>query len=124
MIGVGGEISTFWGTIGAGIAMAITSAVTWYVTRHRRNAEAEGHITERVGHQTVSAMLAAQNERLEVLERRVTEQDSRIQKELELRLKAQEEASRLRIRVDQLEAVLRGMGATVPPPWHKAVEEE
>ncbi len=34
---------------------------------------------------------------------------------MQMRLKAQEDASALRIRVRQLESTLRGLGAVIPP---------
>ncbi|WP_240796966.1 hypothetical protein [Stenotrophomonas maltophilia] len=55
------------------------------------------------------------SDRVQTLEQRVTQQDERLQTEMELRLRAQEEASALRTRVRQLESTLRGLGAVIPP---------
>jgi hypothetical protein len=52
--------------------------------------------------------------RIETLENRLSTQDVRLQQEVDLRLRAQEEASALRTRIRQLESVLRQLGAVIP----------
>lgn len=54
------------------------------------------------------------SKRVEALENRLTTQDQRLQQEVDMRLRAQEEASKLRMRILQLESVLRGLGAVIP----------
>ncbi len=52
--------------------------------------------------------------RIETLENRLSTQDQRLQQEVDMRLRAQEEASALRTRIRQLESVLRQLGAVIP----------
>ena len=54
--------------------------------------------------------------RVKALEERLTNQDARLQQEMELRLKAQEHASALRTRIRLLESTLRQLGAVIPDP--------
>ena len=68
--------------------------------------------TETDANVTLVGGLTERIERLELSQARVTAQ---LDEEIKQRQLAQEEAHRLRLRVMTLEAVIRGLGAVIPP---------
>ncbi|WP_289213906.1 hypothetical protein [Stenotrophomonas sp. 8(2023)] len=80
---------------------------TWaaFLSRKKERTETDANVD----------LIKGLSERIGSLEQRVSVQDERLQQEMMMRLKAQEEASALRMRVRQLESTLRGLGAVIPP---------
>lgn len=80
---------------------------TWgaVLTRRKDRTETDANIDLLNG-------LVARVKALEETQARVTEQ---LDREIALRRSAEEEAHRLRMRVQTLESTLRGMGAVIPP---------
>ncbi len=75
------------------------------LSRKQDKAEAEGSV----------ALLAGLTARVEGLEASQLKLGQQLADEMKLRMAAQEEAHRLRLRVLSLEASLRGLGAVIPP---------
>jgi hypothetical protein len=105
---VGGEISAQvpWWATGSVVALwMLREAWTAFLSRKKERTETDANVD----------LIKGLSERIGFLEQRVTAQDERLQAEMQMRLKAQEDASALRIRVRQLESTLRGLGAVIPP---------
>ena len=75
------------------------------LSRKQDKAEAEGSV----------ALIAGLTARVEGLEASQLKLGQQLADEMKLRMAAQEEAHRLRLRVLSLEASLRGLGAVIPP---------
>jgi len=95
-----------WWAAGGAFALWATREI-WGVVASRRKdrTETDANIDLLNG-------LVARVKALEETQARVTEQ---LDKEIALRRSAEEEAHRLRMRVQLLESTLRGMGAVIPP---------
>lgn len=61
------------------------------------------------------ALVSGLTERIERLEQSLGRIGTQLDEEIKLRREAQEEAHRLRMRVQTLESLLRGLGAVIPP---------
>ncbi|HEL3245900.1 hypothetical protein ACODUN_14410 [Stenotrophomonas riyadhensis] len=59
--------------------------------------------------------LASMGERLKAMEEGHSQLRVRLEEEINLRMRAQEEAHRLRLRVQTLESAMRSVGAVIPP---------
>ncbi|WP_313425976.1 hypothetical protein [Stenotrophomonas rhizophila] len=59
--------------------------------------------------------LASMGERLKAMEDGHSQLRGRLEEEINLRMRAQEEAHRLRLRVQTLESAMRSVGAVIPP---------
>ena len=57
-------------------------------------------------------------ERIRVLEESQAKISTRLEEEIRMRMKAQEEAHRMRLRVQTLESTLKQLGAVIPPEDH------
>lgn len=95
-----------WWVAGAAVAAWIARE-TWGAVLARKKDR-----TETDANVTLVGGLTERIERLEQSQARVTAQ---LDEEISQRQKAQEEAHRLRLRVMTLEAVIRGLGAVIPP---------
>ncbi len=95
-----------WWAAGSVVAVWILRE-TWaaFLSRKKERTETDANVD----------LIKGLSERIGSLEQRVSVQDERLQQEMMMRLKAQEEASALRMRVRQLESTLRGLGAVIPP---------
>lgn len=95
-----------WWTAGSLFAGALgMKAVDWILSRRKERTETDANVTLIGG-------LTERIERLEASQARVTAQ---LDEEVRLRMAAQEEAHRLRLRVLTLEAAMRQIGAVIPP---------
>ncbi len=94
-----------WWLAGSVVAFWIVRE-TWgaLLSRRKERTETDANI----------GLVEGLSKRVEALENRLATQDQRLQQEVDLRLRAQEEASKLRMRILQLESVLRGLGAVIP----------
>ena len=79
-------------------------AVDFLLSRPRDRAELSANVS----------LIAGLTDRIQRLETRVAEQDQNLAQEIKLRLQTQEQNSRLRIRVMNLESQLRRLGAVIP----------
>lgn len=61
------------------------------------------------------ALVGGLTERIQALEVAQSAMTERLEKEISLRMQAQEEAHRLRLRVMSLESAMRSIGAVIPP---------
>lgn len=106
MVGGGITATAPWWAAGSVVALWLLRE-TWtaFLSRRKERTETDANVD----------LIKGLSERIGSLEQRVAVQDERLQAEMELRLKAQEDASALRIRVQQLESMLRGLGAVIPP---------
>ncbi|KAA9003486.1 hypothetical protein FJU31_04065 [Stenotrophomonas cyclobalanopsidis] len=106
MVGGGVTATAPWWAAGSVVALwMLRETWTAFLSRRKERTETDANVD----------LIKGLSERIGFLEQRVTAQDERLQAEMEMRLKAQEDASALRIRVQQLESMLRGLGAVIPP---------
>lgn len=106
MVGGGITATAPWWAAGSVVALWLLRE-TWtaFLSRRKDRTETDANV----------GLIKGLSERVDSLEQRVAVQDERLQAEMLMRLKAQEEASALRMRVRQLESTLRGLGAVIPP---------
>jgi len=106
MVGGGVTATAPWWAAGSVVAVWILRE-TWaaFLSRKKERTETDANVD----------LIKGLSERIGSLEQRVSVQDERLQQEMMMRLKAQEEASALRMRVRQLESTLRALGAVIPP---------
>lgn len=106
MVGGGITATGPWWAAGSVVALWLLRE-TWtaFLSRRKDRTETDANVE----------LIKGLSERIGSLEQRVSAQDERLQAEMMMRLKAQEEASALRMRVRQLESTLRGLGAVIPP---------
>lgn len=104
---VGGEVNAqapWWAAGGVVALWLLRETWTAFLARRKERTETDANVD----------LIKGLSDRVQTLEQRVTQQDERLQAEMALRLRAQEEASALRTRVRQLESTLRGLGAVIP----------
>ncbi|WP_312321003.1 hypothetical protein [Stenotrophomonas sp.] len=101
-----GSVAPWW-LAGSAVALWLVRE-TWgaLLSRRKERTETEANI----------GLVEGLSKRVGELEVRVLTQDQRLQQEFDGRLRAQEEASRLRMRILQLESALRGLGVVIPDP--------
>lgn len=106
MVGGGVTATAPWWAAGSVVALWLFRE-TWtaFLSRRKERTETDANVE----------LIKGLSERIGTLEQRVSLQDERLQAEMQMRLRAQEEASALRMRVRQLESTLRGLGAVIPP---------
>lgn len=94
-----------WWLAGSVVAFWVVRE-TWgaLLSRRKERTETDANV----------ALVEGLAKRVETLENRLSTQDQRLQQEVDMRLRAQEEASVLRMRIRQLESILRGLGAIIP----------
>jgi hypothetical protein len=95
-----------WWVAGAAVAAWIARE-TWgaVLARKKDRTETDANVT----------LVQGLSERITRLETAQIEMTERLEKEIDLRMKAQEEAHRLRLRVMSLESAMRAIGAVIPP---------
>jgi hypothetical protein len=100
------ETTAPWWLAGGAAALWIAREFIGAVlSRKQDKAEADGSV----------ALIAGLTARVEGLEASQLKLGQQLADEMKLRMAAQEEAHRLRLRVLSLEASLRGLGAVIPP---------
>jgi hypothetical protein len=90
----------------------VIKAADWLFSRRKDRTETDANV-ELLNQ--LRAQQTTMGERIKVMEETQTAMNARLEQEILLRMTAQEEAHRLRLRVMTLEASLRGMGAVIPP---------
>lgn len=101
----GSDIAPWWVAGGAAALWIAREFIGAVLNRKQDKAEADGNV----------ALLAGLTARIESLEQSQTALGLQLAEEMKLRMTAQEEAHRLRLRVMTLESSLRGLGAVIPP---------
>lgn len=96
---------------------AISGAVTlmvvrWFLNRDVQKAHEGAQIASSEAN---TALMQALQERITALEQRQAHLEERLTAEIDLRLKAQEDVTRMRFRVMQLEELLKSNAINVPP---------
>lgn len=106
MVGGGITAEAPWWAAGSVVALWLLRE-TWtaLLARKKDRTETDANVE----------LIRGLSDRITALELRVIAQDDRIQREMDQRLRAQEEASALRQRVRLLESTLRQLGAVIPP---------
>lgn len=98
--------------IGAVSGAVVLMVLRWFLNRDVQKAQEGVQIASADGHMS---LIDALKERITALEQRQAHLEERLTAEIDLRLKAQEEVTRLRFRVMQLEDLLTNHAITVPP---------
>ena len=102
-----------WWMAGSVVAGAIVmKGIDWLFSRRKERTETDANIE--LLNQLREGM-ASYGERIKLMEEAQSKMSLRLEEEIVLRMKAQEEAHRLRLRVATLEAAMRGVGAVIPP---------
>lgn len=114
MMGGGyGEIA-----VGGVAGAVIIALVNWFINRKTTDAQAEAVVADATGKteliEALAARIKAQEERQNEQETQLRELRRQIDEEITLRRQSQEESFKLRLRVTELEAVIRQMGGVVP----------
>lgn len=109
---IGGGNAPWWMAGGAVAAAIVLKAVDWLFARRKERTETDANV------ELLNSLrdgLAAHNERIRSMEVEQVSLRSRLDEEIALRMKAQEEAHRLRLRIVTLESAMRQIGAVIPP---------
>lgn len=95
-----------WWVAGTAVAAWVLRE-TWgaVLARKKDRTETDANVT----------LVQGLTERIQRLEAAQVEMTERLEKEIRLRMDAQEEAHRLRLRVMSLESAMRSIGAVIPP---------
>ncbi|MEN5115837.1 hypothetical protein ABE488_00670 [Luteimonas sp. TWI662] len=101
----GSDIAPWWVAGGAAALWIAREFIGAVLNRKQDKAETDGNV----------ALLSGLTSRIEALEASQLKMGQQLADEVKLRMAAQEEAHRLRLRVLTLEASLRGLGAVIPP---------
>lgn len=109
-----------YGLIAAGsVAGAVIIAViNWFLNRKTTDAQAEAVVADATGKtdliEALAARIKAQEERQNEQETQIQDLRRQIDEEIKMRRVSQEESFKLRLRVTELESVIRQMGGVVP----------
>lgn len=87
-------------------------AFDWFLARKKERTETDANVE--LLNQLREGLLS-QGERIKSMEDGQERLGRRLEEEIALRMKAQEEAHRLRLRVQTLESAMRQIGAVIPP---------
>lgn len=100
------DVAAPWWMAG-GVAAFWLLRETWgaILSRRKERTETDANVT----------LVAGLKERIEGLEASLRGIEEKLEREMELRRRAEEEAHRLRLRVQTLESALRRLGAVIPP---------
>lgn len=100
-----GETAPWW--MAGGLAAFWVVRETWgaILARKKDRTETDANV----------ALVGGLTERIQALEVAQGAMTERLEKEIALRMQAQEEAHRLRLRVMSLESAMRSIGAVIPP---------
>ncbi|MGR4897495.1 hypothetical protein ACIPR8_19825 [Stenotrophomonas sp. LARHCG68] len=95
-----------WWAAGGAFALWLVREI-WGVinSRKKERTETDANVT----------LVGGLTERIDRLEQSQARMGTQLDEEIKLRREAQEEAHRLRMRVQTLEGLLRGLGAVIPP---------
>ncbi len=95
----------WWAAGGAFALWAVREIWGVINSRKKERTETDANVT----------LVSGLTERIDRLEQSQARMGSQLDEEIKLRREAQEEAHRLRMRVQTLEGLLRGLGAVIPP---------
>lgn len=98
--------------VGAISGAVVMMVVSWFLKRDLQKAQEGAQIASADGHMS---LIEALKDRITALESRQAHLEERLTAEIDLRLKAQEEVTRLRFRVLHLEELLKSHAINVPP---------
>lgn len=100
-----GESAPWW--MAGGLAAFWVVRETWgaILARKKERTETDANV----------GLISGLSDRIQRLEAAQVEMTDRLEKEISLRMQAQEEAHRLRLRVMSLESAMRSIGAVIPP---------
>lgn len=98
--------------VGAISGAVVVMVVRWFLNRDVQKAQEGAQIASSDANTT---LMQALQERITALEQRQAHLEERLTAEIDLRLKAQEEVTRMRFRVLQLEELLKSHAINVPP---------
>lgn len=102
-----------WWLAGGAVALWLLRE-TWSALLSRRKERTETDVNIDLLSQVREGM-TSMAERMRVMEEEQAKMRQRLDEEIQLRMKTQEEAHRLRMRVQTLESTLRHLGAVIPP---------
>lgn len=100
-----GESAPWWAAGSVAALWVIREGWTAIISRKKDRTETDANV----------ALVGGLTERIQRLETAQLEMTDRLEKEIALRMQAQEEAHRLRLRVMSLESAMRSIGAVIPP---------
>jgi len=95
----------WWAAGGAFALWAVREVWGVINSRKKERTETAANVT----------LVSGLTERIDRLEQSQARMGTQLDEEIKLRREAQEEAHRLRMRVQTLEGLLRGLGAVIPP---------
>ncbi|WP_296247895.1 hypothetical protein [Stenotrophomonas sp.] len=95
----------WWAAGGAFALWAVREVWGVINSRKKERTETDANVT----------LVSGLTERIDRLEQSQARMGTQLDEEIKLRREAQEEAHRLRMRVQTLEGLLRGLGAVIPP---------
>jgi hypothetical protein len=95
----------WWAAGGAFALWAVREIWGVINSRKKERTETDANVT----------LVSGLTERIDRLEQSQARIGTQLDEEIKLRREAQEEAHRLRMRVQTLEGLLRGLGAVIPP---------
>jgi hypothetical protein len=95
----------WWAAGGAFALWAVREIWGVINSRKKERTETDANVT----------LVGGLTERIDRLEQSQARMGTQLDEEIKLRREAQEEAHRLRMRVQTLEGLLRGLGAVIPP---------
>jgi len=95
----------WWAAGGAFALWAVREIWGVIKSRKKERTETDANVT----------LVGGLTERIDRLEQSQVRMGTQLDEEIKLRREAQEEAHRLRMRVQTLEGLLRGLGAVIPP---------
>lgn len=102
-----------WWMAGGAVAGALLlKAFDFFLSRKKERTETDANVDLL---NQLREGLASMGERLKAMEDGHDQLRRRLEEEIGLRMQAQEEAHRLRLRVQTLESAMRAVGAVIPP---------
>lgn len=102
------EITPWWMAGSAIAGAALLKALDFFLARRKERTETDANIE----------LLNGLVQRVKSLEDSQAATSAQLAEEMKLRMLAQEEAHRLRLRVMTLESAMRQVGAVIPPEPH------
>jgi hypothetical protein len=115
VIGSDGGGAPWWLAGGAAALWAAREFIGAVLSRKKNRTETDANI-ELIN--SLREGLDRQGKRIAAMEEAQNRIGSRLDEEIKLRMEAQEEAHRLKLRVQTLEAEMRRLGVVIPPEVH------
>ena len=112
MIDAPGGAAPWWAAVSAVAAVILLKAVDWFFARRKERTETDANIDLL---NQLREQVSNMGERMKAMEDGHDKIARRLEDEIALRMQAQEEAHRLRMRVLTLETAMRSIGAVIPP---------